>query len=646
MGKIKIDQFSDIKILKYHISNFDNLSNTEKKLIYCLSQAALSGRDIFWDQNFKYNLIIRKILEAIYIKNKDLDNSSDFKYFTTYLKRVWFSNGIHHHYSTEKITPLFNRAYFHKLLKTIDYKSLNSTTLSEAEFIELIEVIIFSREKYNKRISQDSSKDLISNSSNNYYQNITDKEVKKYYNVKKEDIKDRISLGLNSKLYKVNDKIIEETYKENGLYSEPIKKIIYWLSQAICYTQNNQQKEWLKTLIEYYQTGDLKTFDNYSILWLKDTESSIDTINGFIEVYGDPLGIKGSWEANVNIKNEISSKRTEILSQNAQWFEDNSPVNSEHKKSKVKGVSAKVIDVIMLGGDCYPSSPLGINLPNSEWIRETYGSKSVTIENIAKAHLTDSLESGFLEEFAYDKSEIELNKKYGFLASNLHTDLHECLGHGSGKIKEGINTDILKNYYSIIEEARADLFALYYIMDQKMIDLGLISTKNVAICEYQNYIRNGLMTQLVRIEPDKNIEQAHMRNRQLICKWCYEKGKKNNVIEKIIKENKTYFVVNDFNRLRELFGDLLNEIQRIKSEGDYNAAKKLVENYGTKVDKNIHNEILNRYKKLGIAPYTGFVNPILTPIYNNNNEWTDVKLDYCNSYEDQMLEYSEKYSFL
>jgi len=646
MGKIKVDQFSDIKILKYHISNFDNLSNTEKKLIYCLSQAALSGRDIFWNQNFKYNLIIRKILEAIYIKNKDLDNSSDFKYFTTYLKRVWFSNGIHHHYSTEKITPLFNRAYFHKLLKTIDYKSLNSTTLSEAEFIELIEVIIFSREKYNKRISQDSSKDLISNSSNNYYQNITDKEVKKYYNVKKEDIKDRISLGLNSKLYKVNDKIIEETYKENGLYSEPIKKIIYWLSQAICYTQNNQQKEWLKTLIEYYQTGDLKTFDNYSILWLKDTESSIDTINGFIEVYGDPLGIKGSWEANVNIKNEISSKRTEILSQNAQWFEDNSPVNSEHKKSKVKGVSAKVIDVIMLGGDCYPSSPLGINLPNSEWIRETYGSKSVTIENIAKAHLTDSLESGFLEEFAYDKSEIELNKKYGFLASNLHTDLHECLGHGSGKIKEGINTDILKNYYSIIEEARADLFALYYIMDQKMIDLGLISTKNVAICEYQNYIRNGLMTQLVRIEPDKNIEQAHMRNRQLICKWCYEKGKKNNVIEKIIKENKTYFVVNDFNRLRELFGDLLNEIQRIKSEGDYNAAKKLVENYGTKVDKNIHNEILNRYKKLGIAPYTGFVNPILTPIYNNNNEWTDVKLDYCNSYEDQMLEYSEKYSFL
>ena len=646
MGKIKIDQFSDIKILKYHISNFDNLSNTEKKLIYCLSQAALSGRDIFWDQNFKYNLIIRKILEAIYIKNKDLDNSSDFKYFTTYLKRVWFSNGIHHHYSTEKITPLFNRAYFHKLLKTIDYKSLNSTTLSEAEFIELIEVIIFSREKYNKRISQDSSKDLISNSSNNYYQNITDKEVKKYYNVKKEDIKDRISLGLNSKLYKVNDKIIEETYKENGLYSEPIKKIIYWLSQAICYTQNNQQKEWLKTLIEYYQTGDLKTFDNYSILWLKDTESSIDTINGFIEVYGDPLGIKGSWEANVNIKNEISSKRTEILSQNAQWFEDNSPVNSEHKKSKVKGVSAKVIDVIMLGGDCYPSSPLGINLPNSEWIRETYGSKSVTIENIAKAHLTDSLESGFLEEFAYDKSEIELNKKYGFLASNLHTDLHECLGHGSGKIKEGINTDILKNYYSIIEEARADLFALYYIMDQKMIDLGLISTKNVAICEYQNYIRNGLMTQLVRIEPDKNIEQAHMRNRQLICKWCYEKGKKNNAIKKIIKENKTYFVVNDFNRLRELFGDLLNEIQRIKSEGDYNAAKKLVENYGTKVDKNIHNEILNRYKKLGIAPYTGFVNPILTPIYNNNNEWTDVKLDYCNSYENQMLEYSEKYSFL
>jgi len=646
MGKIKIDQFSDIKILKYNISNFDNLSNTEKKLIYCLSQAALSGRDIFWDQNFKYNLIIRKILEAIYIKNKDLVNSSDFNYFTTYLKRVWFSNGIHHHYSTEKIIPQFNRAYFLKLLKTIDYQSFNSTTLSKANFIEFIEEIIFSTEKYYKRVSQDPLKDLTSNSANNYYQNITDKEVKEYYNTQKETIRDKVSLGLNSKLYKVNDEIIEETYKENGLYSEPIKKIIYWLSEAINFTQNNQQKEWLKTLIEYYQTGDLKTFDYYSILWLKDTKSSIDTINGFIEVYGDPLGIKGSWEANVNIKNEISSKRTEILSQNAQWFEDNSPINSKYKKTKVKGVSAKVIDVIMLGGDCYPASPLGINLPNAEWIREAYGSKSVTIENIAKAHLADSLESGFLEEFAYDQSEIELNKKHGFLASNLHTDLHECLGHGSGKIREGINTDSLKNYYSIIEEARADLFALYYIMDQKMIDLNLISTKDVAICEYQNYIRNGLMTQLVRIEPNKDIEQAHMRNRQLICKWCYEKGQKNNVIEKIIKENKTYFVVNDFTKLRELFGLLLKEIQRIKSEGDYTAAKNLVENYGIKVDSNIHNEILDRYKKLGIAPYTGFINPNLTPVYNNKREWIDVKLDYCNSYVDQMLEYSEKYSFL
>jgi len=640
-----LEQFADLKILRYQVPGFEDLSLNQKKLIYCLSEAALCGRDIIFDQNFKYNLIIRRLLESIIKNNEGYNEDNEWQEFMVYTKRVWFSNGIHHHYSTDKFLPGFSKDFFLDLIQQIPEYNW-PVNLSKDKVIQKILPIIFDPEKYSKRVFQDQSKDMVTQSANNFYENLTQQEVESFYQqMINPDEDESVSYGLNSKLVKEDVKVNEKTWKVGGMYGEAIKKIVYWLEKATEVAENKKQKESLQKLTDYYLSGDLKKFDEYSILWLSDTDSFIDTVNGFIEIYGDPLGRKATWEALVNFKDEEATRRTGILSQNAQWFEEHSPVDSEFKKKKVQGVSAKVINVAMLGGECYPATPIGINLPNAEWIRKKHGSKSVTIENITYAYYMASLKSGLTEEFSFSDKEIELHKKHGFLANNLHTDLHECLGHGSGQLMPGISTDLLKNYYSPIEETRADLFALWFMMDPKLIDLGIMPSYDVAIAQYNSYIKNGLMTQLTRIEPGKNIEQAHMRNRQLIAKWCFEKGQDENVIEKKIKDGKTYFVINHHRKLRNLFGDLLAEIQRIKSEGDYEAAKDLIENYGVKVDKELHHEVLERFKKLRLAPYSGFVNPKYTPVYKND-EIVDVTINYTQEYTEQMMEYAEKYSLL
>ncbi|MDK2978707.1 MAG: dipeptidyl-peptidase [Bacteroidales bacterium] len=640
-----VEQFADLKILRYQVPEFEDLSLNQKKLIYYLSEAALYGRDIIYDQNFKYNLTIRRLLESIIKNNKGHIEDDEWQEFMIYTKRIWFSNGIHHHYSTDKFIPGFSKDFFLDLIQQIPENNW-PVDLSKDEVIQKIIPIIFDPEKYPKRVCQDQSKDMIKQSANNFYENVTQREAESFYQEMINPTDDEpVSYGLNSKLIKENGKIKEEIWKVGGMYDKAITKIVYWLEKATEVAENKKQKESLQKLIDFYQSGDLKKFDEYSILWLSDTESFIDTVNGFIEIYEDPLGRKATWEALVNFKDDKATRRTDILSQNAQWFEDHSPVDSKYKKTKVQGVSAKVINVAMLGGDCYPATPIGINLPNAEWIRKKHGSKSVTIENITYAYHKDSLKSGLLEEFSFSDKEIELHKKHGFLANNLHTDLHECLGHGSGQLMPGISTDLLKNYYSPIEETRADLFALWFMMDPKLIDLGIMPTFDVAVAQYNSYIKNGLITQLTRIEPGKNIEQAHMRNRQLIAKWCFEKGHDENIIEKIIKEGKTYFIINHHAKLRELFGKLLAEIQRIKSEGDFEAAKYLIENYGVKVDKDLHDEVLQRFKKLNLAPYSGFVNPQYLPVYEND-EIVDIMIDYTQDYPVQMMKYAEKYSVL
>ncbi|MDY6800359.1 MAG: dihydrofolate reductase [Bacteroidota bacterium] len=640
-----VEQFADLRILRYQVPGFEDLSLNQKKLIYYLSESALYGRDIIYDQNFKYNLTIRRLLESIIKNNKDHIENDEWHEFMIYTKRVWFSNGIHHHYSTDKFIPGFSKGFFLDLIHQIPDHNW-TFDLSKDEVIQKIIPIIFDPEKYHKRVCQDQSKDMIKHSANNFYENVTQREVESFYQQMINPNEDEpVSYGLNSKLVKEGEQVKEKIWKIGGMYSKAIEKIVYWLEKASEVAENKKQKESLQKLIDFYRTGDLKKFDDYSILWLSDTESFIDTVNGFIEIYEDPLGRKATWEAIVNFKDENATRRTDILSQNAQWFEDHSPVDSKYKKTKVQGVSAKVINVAMLGGECYPATPIGINLPNAEWIRKKYGSKSVTIENITYAYHMASLKSGLVEEFSFSDEEIDLHKKYGFLANNLHTDLHECLGHGSGQLMPGISTNLLKNYYSPIEETRADLFALWFMMGQKLIDLGIMPTFDVAIAQYNSYIKNGLMTQLTRIEPGKNIDQAHMRNRQLIAKWCFEKGQDENIIEKKIKEGKTYFIINHHLKLRELFGKLLAEIQRIKSEGDFEAAKYLIENYGVKVDKELHDEVLQRFKKLNLAPYSGFVNPQYIPVYEND-EIVDVGIDYTQDYTEQMMKYAEKYSVL
>lgn len=649
--KFLTEQFADAKILRYQVPGFDTLSLEQKKLIYYLSQAALAGRDIIYDQNGKYNLLVRKTFEAIYSDYKGDRTSKDFQNFVIYLKRVWFSNGIHHHYSTDKFLPEFPKEYFATLIKGSKKENLPiRQDQSLGDFIAEMTPILFDPTVEPKRVNLKPGEDLVTTSSCNFYEGVTQKEAEKYYadlkrNAAVEGNDTLIAFGLNSKVVREKGEIKEKTWKIGGLYSPAITKIVFWLGKAVPVAENKEQKAVIEKLIEYYRTGNLTTWDDYNILWVKDQGSLVDFVNGFIEVYGDPLATKGSYESIVNFKNIEATKRTEIISKNAQYFEDHSPTDTRFKKKEVKGVTAKVITVAQLGGDSDPTTPIGINLPNAQWIRKDYGSKSVTMDNITYAYDQAAKGSGFLEEFAYSREEIEKAEKYGYLAGSLTTDLHECLGHGSGQLNPGVSGESLKNYHSAIEESRADLFALYFIMDERMVELGLIPNLDVARTEYDSYIRNGLMTQLVRIQTGKEIEQAHMRDRALISHWVYEKGESRNIILKVVKEGKTYFKVNDYQGLRVLFGELLKEIQRITSEGDYPAAKELVENYGVKVDAGLHEEVLARYKKLNIAPYAGFINPQFT-LEKKGDKIVDVKILYPDDFAKQMMLYSKNFSFL
>ena len=645
-----VDKFADLEILRYQVPGFESLSLKQKQLLYHLSEAALMGRDILFDQNGRYNLAIRRTLEAIYTDYKGDRENPEFKALETYLKRVWFSSGIHHHYALDKFQPEFSAEFFMNCLHQVDASKL---PLQKGENVDQLLAklarVMFDPSVMPKRSVQSGDADLILASSNNYYGGgINQQEVEAFYAQMKQgqDTIAPISYGLNSRLVKENGEVKEQVWKVDGLYGEAIEHIVAELQAAIPFAENDAQKAIIEKLIAYYQTGDLKTFDAYSILWVEDTASEVDFVNGFIETYGDPLGMKASWESTVNFINKEATTRTKIISDNAQWFEDHSPVDARFKKEEVKGVSAKVITVAMLGGDCYPATPIGINLPNADWVRRDHGSKSVTIENITEAYDKAAQGNGFGEESIWSDTERTLIKQYGFESDNLHTDLHECLGHGSGKLLPGTDPDALKAYSSTLEEARADLFALYYMADAKITELGLLPNEEAYKAAYYKYIMNGLMTQLVRIELGKDVTEAHMRNRQLIAKWAYEQGKADKVIEIAERDGKHYIVVNDYAKLCELFGKLLAEAQRIKSEGDHAAGKALVENYGVKVDPTLHKEILERYTKLNLAPYKGFVNPQMKEVKNAKGEVTDIVLDYSEGYAEQMLRYSRDYSFL
>lgn len=643
-----VEQFADLQILRYRVPGFENLSLQQKELVYYLTEAALQGRDILFDQNGKYNLRIRRTLEAVYTRYKGDKNTPDFKAMEVYLKRVWFSNGIHHHYGSEKFVPGFAPEFFKEAVRSVDTSTLPLAEGQTAEQLcdELFPVI-FDPAVMPKRVNQAAGEDLVLTSACNYYDGVTQKEAEDFYNAMK-DPKDEtpVSYGLNSRLVKENGKIQEKIWKVGGLYGQAIDKIVYWLKKAEDVAENPEQKAVIAELIKFYETGDLKTFDEYAILWVKDLNSLVDFVNGFTESYGDPLGMKASWESLVNFKDMEATHRTEIISGNAQWFEDHSPVDKQFKKDKVKGVSAKVITAAILAGDLYPATAIGINLPNSNWIRSHHGSKSVTIGNITDAYNKAAHGNGFNEEFVYSDAELQLIDKYADLTGELHTDLHECLGHGSGKLLPGVDPDALKAYGSTIEEARADLFGLYYVADPKLVELGLTPNADAYKAEYYTYLMNGLMTQLVRIEPGNNVEEAHMRNRQLIARWVFEKGATDKVVELVKKDGKTYVVVNDYEKLRELFGELLSEIQRIKSTGDYQGAHDLVENYAVKVDPALHAEVLERYKILNLAPYKGFVNPKYEAVVDAAGKITDVKVTYDEGYAEQMLRYSKDYSNL
>ena len=607
-----VEQFADLQILRYKVKDFDKLTLKQKELVYYLSQAALEGRDILFDQNGKYNLIIRQMLETVYTDYQGDRTDSNFVNMEVYLKRVWFSNGIHHHYAADKFVPGFTPEFFKAALQSVDQKKL---PLAEGETLDQLceEVfpVIFNPEIMKKRVNQADGEDLILTSASNYYEGVTQAEAEKFYNsMKNPNDTMPVMFGMNSRLVKENGKIFEKVWKVDGLYGKAIEKIIYWLKKAEGVAENDQQKAVINKLVEFYTTGDLKTFDDYAILWVKDQDSKVDFVNGFTESYGDPLGLKASWESIVNFKDEEATQRAATLSANAQWFEDNSPVDKRFKKETVKGVSAKVITAAILGGDLYPSTAIGINLPNSNWIRSAHGSKSVTIANLTDAYNKAAHGNGFNEEFVYSDTERALLDKYGDLIGDLHTDLHECLGHGSGQLLPGVDQDALRAYGSTIEEARADLFGLYYLPDAKMVELGLTPDAEAYKGEYYSYMMNGLMTQLVRIEPGNNVEEAHMRNRQLIARWAFENGKAENVVEMVKKDGKTYVKINDYEKLRGLFGKLLAEIQRIKSEGDFNAARNLVETYAVKVDPELHKEVLARYEKLHLAPYKGLTKPL------------------------------------
>ena len=643
-----VEQFADLQLLRYHVPGFEELSLNQKKLIYYLTEAALYGRDILFDQNGKYNLRIRQMLEAIYLSYDGDKTTSDYKAFEVYLKRVWFSNGIHHHYGSEKFAPGFTEDFLRQALAKVDIASL---PLADGETVEQfcneIFPVIFNPAVMPKRVNQADGEDLVMTSACNYYDGVTQKEAEDFYASLK-DPKDEtpVSFGLNSRLVKEDGVVKEKVWKVGGLYGEALEKIVYWLQKAEEVAETPEQKAVIAKLIEYYQTGDLKTFDEYAILWVKDLNSRIDFVNGFTESYGDPLGMKASWESLVNFKDLEATRRTELISNNAQWFEDHSPVDKQFKKEAVKGVTAKVITAAILAGDLYPATAIGINLPNANWIRSMHGSKSVTIGNITDAYNKAAHGNGFSEEYAYSETELALMNKYGDLTGNLHTDLHECLGHGSGKLLPGVDPDALKAYGSTIEEARADLFGLYYVADPKLVELGLTPDSEAYKAEYYSYLMNGLMTQLVRIELGNNIEEAHMRNRQLIARWAYEHGKAENVVEFVKKDNKTYVKINDYEKLRALFAQLLAEIQRIKSTGDLEAARNMVETYAVKVDPALHAEVLQRYEKLNLAPYKGFVNPVYEAVMDEAGNITDVKVTYTEGYAEQMLRYSRDYAAL
>ena len=633
-----IDRFDDIKVLRYEVPGFEQLPLNQKVLIYYLSQATKCGRDILFDQNFKYNLTVRRALEQIYSAYEGDKQEADFKAMEKYLKKVWFANGIHHHYSNDKFRPEFSQEWFSAQVD----KYVKELPIEK----QLLLDIIFDKELFAVRLNQTDGVDMVKESACNYYEGVTMAEVEKFY-ADMVDSKDPrpISYGLNSKLIKDNDgKIVERTWKVGGMYSAAIEQIVFWLEKA-AQVAEEPQKSIINALVNYYRTGDLREFDRYNVLWVGDNTSNVDFVNGFIEDYGDPLGRKASWEGTVNFMDSTACRRTQIIAANAQWFEDNAPINPAFRKKEVKGVSAKVITVAMLGGDCYPATPIGINLPNADWIRKEYGSKSVTIDNITYAYDKAAQGNGFNEEFMLREEDRARIAEHGKLGDDLHTDLHECLGHGSGQLAPGVKGGELKSYTSTLEEARADLFGLYYLGDPKMVEIGLIPSLDVAKAQYADYIMNGMMTQFARIELGKNVEEAHMRNRKLIAEWCYEKGKKNNVIEWVKQDGKSYIVVNDFKALRKLFGELLFEVQRIKSTGDYEAGRKLVEDYAVKIDPELHKEVLERYGKLGIEPYSGFVNPDYELI-EQDGKIVDVKLVPKSDFTEQMLHYSKEWSFL
>lgn len=633
-----VDRFADIEVLRYKVPDFEKLTPRQKALVYYFTEAAIAGRDILWDQNGKYNLPIRQLIENVYTNYSGNKESRQYKALEKYLKQIWFGNGIHHHYSMDKFVPEFDETF-------LRYEVSKLPADKQPAGLDMLCKVIFDPTVLAKRVNQAEGEDLIVTSANNLYEGVTQKQVEDYYNALKDTtVVNPISYGLNTRVAMIDGKVTEQIYRIGGMYSDAIERIVANLKAAREYAENDKQAGVIDKLIEFYTTGDLATFDDYSIQWVEDTDSQVDFINGFIESYGDPLGMTGAWESIVNFKNVEASHRTEALSSNAKWFEDHSPVDPRFRKDEVKGVTAKVITAAILAGDAYPATPIGINLPNANWIRAAHGSKSVTLENITQAYDEASHGSGFNEEFVIDEPTRKLLDDYLFITDNLHTDLHECLGHGSGRLLPGVDPDALKAHGSTLEETRADLFALYYLADPKLLELGLLDNPDAYKAEYYKYILNGLMTQLMRIEPGKDVEEAHMRNRKLISEWAYEHGRKDNVIEMVDIDGKTFIKINDYKRLRELFGELLGEIQRIKSEGDYEAGRDLVEKYAVKVDPKLHKEVLDRYAHLNIAPYKGFVNPVYTPVFDADGNITDVTIDYTETYIPQMLRYSRDYS--
>jgi dipeptidyl-peptidase-3 len=648
--QVLADQFADLQVLRYRIPGFENLTLQQKELLYYLSQAARSGHDMIWDQNYRHNLLIRKTIENIVEHYEGDRKDPRWEQFMVYAKRVWFSNGIHHHYSTRKLVPEFDAAYWNALIQGCPKATFPVTPScsNPAQLAAFLQPILFDPKIDAKRVNQESGIDLVQGSANNFYSGVTQKEVEAYYKPLKNPADTTpVWFGLNSRLTKVNGKVTEIPWKSGGLYGEAIDRIRFWLQKAITVAENPKQKKALELLVEYYKTGDLKTWDAYNIAWVQDTESMIDVVNGFIEVYGDPLGMRASYESVVSFRDMEATKRIKAIGDQAQWFEDQSPILAEHKKSKVTGISAKVITVVQEAGDASPSTPIGINLPNADWIRKMHGSKSVALGNIVYAYNEMGAKGSSIQEFAWDQAEIDRSKKFGPLAGDLHTDLHEVIGHASGQLNPGIGTpkETLKQYASTLEEARADLVALYYIMDPKLIELGVMPSLEVGKAEYDGYIRNGLMLQLRRLEPGENLEESHMRNRQLNAAWAYQKGLANKVIERKQRDGKTYFVVNDYNALRDLFGQLLREIQRIKSEGDFKAGQALVETYGVKVEQALVAEVKKRFESIQSKPYSGFIQPRLVPIMVQG-KIKDVKVEYPDNFVEQMMEFGREYATL